>query len=230
MQTTSSKGFITGIFKKELKNRFLCEVQIDGKDVVCYVPSSCHLSNFLKLEGKRVLLVPTQSTKSRTKYSLFAVSYRNSYILLNTSMANRAVEACIHKSRFSFLGKRSIVIKEHTVYNYKTDLYLQDSDTLVEIKSIISTNKVGIFPTVYSERSLKQLKQLQELLRQGHKVSYFIVSLCPTTKAIIVDKNSEFYREFIKCIQLGMQAYAYGCRLSQNKNKTVISKTLPLMF
>lgn len=230
MQTTSNPEFITGIFKRELKNRFLCEVQIDGKDVVCYVPSSCHLSNFLKLEGKQVLLVPTQSTKSRTKYSLLAVSYRNSYILLNTSMANRAVEACIHKPRFSFLGKRLIVIKEHTVYNYKTDLYLQDSNTLVEIKSIISTNKVGIFPTVYSERSLKQLKQLQELLRQGHKVCYFIVSLCPTTKEIIVDKNSEFYREFIKCIQLGMQASAYGCRLSQNKNKTVISKTLPLMF
>ena len=43
MQTTSSKAFITGIFKKELKNRFLCEVQIDGKDVVCYVPSSFNI-------------------------------------------------------------------------------------------------------------------------------------------------------------------------------------------
>ena len=50
------QNFIEGIFVKELKNRFLCEVIIDGVSTICYVPSSCHLSNFLSLEGKQVLL------------------------------------------------------------------------------------------------------------------------------------------------------------------------------
>lgn len=89
MQTASNPGFIIGTFKKELKNRFLCEVQIDGTDVVCYVPSSCHLSNFLKLEGKKVLLVPTKTPNSRTPYALFAVPYKRNYIVLNISMAWR---------------------------------------------------------------------------------------------------------------------------------------------
>lgn len=229
MQTVDTPAkFTKGIFVKELKNRFLCEVLIDGISTVCYVPSSCHLSNFLKLEGKQVLLAPTQSPKSRTQFSLFAVSYRNSYILLNTSMANRAIETNIHKRRFSFLGKRTTVLKEYTIYQYKSDLYLENTDTLVEIKSIISTNQTAVFPTVYSERSLKQLKQLQELMKQGHKVCFFIVSLCPTVKEICIDKNSEFYEEFIKCIRLGMQVSAYGCRF--NHDEIDISKTLVVKY
>lgn len=57
MQTGLTPEYKTGIFKQELKNRFLCEVEIDGESTVCYVPSSCHLSNFLDLQGKSVLLV-----------------------------------------------------------------------------------------------------------------------------------------------------------------------------
>ena len=82
MQTVLSPDYKTGIFKQELKNRFLCEVDIDGESTVCYVPSSCHLGNFLELHGKQVILVPTQSKGTRTKYSLFAIPYRKSYIVL----------------------------------------------------------------------------------------------------------------------------------------------------
>lgn len=53
MQTVLNPEYKTGIFKQELKNRFLCEVEIDGESTVCYVPSSCHLSNFLSLQGKK---------------------------------------------------------------------------------------------------------------------------------------------------------------------------------
>lgn len=69
----NSQEYAYGVFVKELKNRFLCEVEIDGKAEECYVPSSCHLSNFLQLKGKRVLLVPTQGKSPRTKYALYAM-------------------------------------------------------------------------------------------------------------------------------------------------------------
>ena len=89
MQTVEqSSNFIEGTFLKELKNRFLCEVLVNGEPTVCYVPSSCHLGNFLDLKNKKVLLVRTQTPKSRTQYALFAVPFKRSQIILNTSMAN----------------------------------------------------------------------------------------------------------------------------------------------
>ncbi len=220
-------NFIKGTFQKELKNRFLCEVLVDGVATLCYVPSSCRLSNFLQLEGRSVLLVPT-SERSKTQFALFAVCYRNSYILLNSSIANRVIDANLHKRRFCFLGKRKTVIKERSIYNYKTDLFLPETDTIIEIKSIISTDTTALFPSVYSERAINQLVYLQKLLKQGHRVCFFIVSLSPFVQQISIDAKTRFYKEFIRCIQLGMHVSAYSCRVKEGT--VTISRTLPLNY
>lgn len=217
MQTTSDSRFVVGTFKSELKNRFLCEVQIDNEDVVCYVPSSCHLSNFIKLEGKRVLLIPTQSEKSRTPLALFAMPYKRNYIILNSSMANRAIENSIQRRRFSFLGKRKDIIKEHTVDGYKADLFLPASNTIIEVKSIISVKDSAIFPTVYSERTISQLKAIHSMLLKGYRVCLAIVSLHPYLKNIQIDSTTEFYTELVKCIETGLVLRAYTCRLQNDK-------------
>lgn len=213
MQTTCDPKYITATFIKELKNRFLCEVEIDGEQVVCYVPSSCHLSNFLKLEGKKVLLVPTQTKNTRTQYALFAVPYKKSYIILNTSMANRAIENSIHSRRLSDLGKRKTVIKEHYVDGYKSDLFIKDTETIIEIKSVLSMGKDAKFPTVFSERSLEQLVKLKCLLRKGYTVRYIIVSLNPYLKSVSISQDTTFYKELYGCLERGMKISAFACRL-----------------
>ena len=228
MQTTCDPEYITATFIKELKNRFLCEVEIDGEHVVCYVPSSCHLSNFLKLEGQKVLLVPTQTKNARTQYALFAVPYKKSYIILNTSMANRAIENSIHSRRFSALGKRKTVIKEHYVEGYKSDLFISDTSTVIEIKIVLSTEDTAQFPTVFSERTLKQLEKIQNLMTKGYKVHYIIVSLNPYVKAIKIIQDTQFAKQFSSCYENGMSISAYSCRL---KNASVfIEREIPIFI
>ena len=209
-------GHIEGIFVRELKNRFLCEVKINGEVEECYVPSSCHLSNFLKLKGKRVILVPTQGKSPRTRYALFAQPYKRNYIILNTSLSNTAIENEIHSRRFSYLGKRKTVLKEHYVDGYKADLYIPESKTIIEIKSVLSSNENAVFPTVYSERTQNQLEKLQKLLESGYKACFMIVSMNPYLKKVQIDKKTEFYRELIKCIEKGLSVKAYTCFLGEN--------------
>ena len=228
MQTTCDPEYITATFIKELKNRFLCEVEIDGEHFVCYVPSSCHLSNFLKLEGQKVLLVPTQTKNARTQYALFAVPYKKSYIILNTSMANRAIENSIHSRRFSALGKRKTVIKEHYVEGYNSDLFISDTSTVIEIKSVLSTEDTAQFPTVFSERTLKQLEKIQNLMTKGYKVHYIIVSLNPYVKAIKIIQDTQFAKQFSSCYENGMSISAYSCRL---ENASVfIEREIPIFI
>jgi len=228
MQAACDLEYITATFIKELKNRFLCEVDINGERVVCYVPSSCHLSNFLDLEGKRVLLVPTKPKGSRTKYALFAVPYKRSYIVLNTSMANRAIENCIHSRRFSTLGKRTSVIKEHYVEEYKSDLYIKDTNTLIEIKSVLSTEGIAKFPTVFSERTLRQFEKIQDLLAKGYKIQYMIVSLNPYVKAIRIIQDTQFSKVLSSCVNNGIIVSAYSCRLKDNQ--AYVERRLPICF
>ena len=222
----NSAGFIKGRFVKELKNRFLCEVLIDNVLTECYVPSSCHLSNFLVLRGRPVLLLPTQTRNSRTKYALYAVPYKRNYIVLNTSMANKAIEQDIHSRRFSFLGQRSEIIKEHKVDGYKADLYIKDTDTIVEIKGAISLTPTAVFPTVYSERAINQLHMLRQLLEKGKRVCFMIVSLHPYVTEIVIDRNTFFYKELSSCVELGMVLHGFTCRLRDQA--IVIDKQIPV--
>ena len=228
MQTIVFDDYKTGIFIREIKNRFLCEVEIDSKIVVCYVPSSCHLSNFLNLYKKKVLLVPTRTPNSRTPYALFAVPYKQSYIVLNTSMANRVIEADIKRRFFSYLGKRENVMREYSVSGYKCDLYIKDTDTMVEIKSIISTNSRALFPTVYSERAINQLLKIQEILQSEQRVCFCIVSLHPYVCEIVIDQKTEFYIELKRCINLGMLLHGYTTRF--DKNGVKIEHEIPISF
>lgn len=226
MQTVDMSKCIEGIFVKELKNRFLCEVLISDMSAVCYVPSSCHLGNFLALQGKKVLLAPTSTPNARTSYSLYAVPYKRSYIVLNTSMANRAVEASLQKRQFSFLGKRNHVLAEHRINKYKTDLYIEDTKTIIEVKSVISIEEIAKFPTVFSERSLVQLAKLKEFLADGHKVHYCIVSLNPYVKGIQILKDTIFQQMLQDCLSNGMTISGHTCRIKAGKVQ--LEKILPI--
>ncbi len=217
-----------GVFVRELKNRFLCEVKINGEVEECYVPSSCHLSNFLNLKGKRVMLVPTQGKSPRTRYALYAQPYKRNYIILNTSLSNIAIENEIHSRRFSYLGKRKEVLKEHYVDGYKADLYIPESKTIIEIKSVLSSNEEAVFPTVYSERTQNQLKCIQEMLDKGNRVVFIIVSLNPYIKKLTIDKSTNFYVELSKCLEKGMEIRAYTSHL--NDYKIEIKKQIPLLY
>lgn len=214
MQTVFELENITkGIFISEIKNRFLCEVNIEGKNTVCYIPSSCRLDNFLELEGKQVLLLPTKTKGASTKYAVFAIPHKRNYILLNSSMANRLVESNIRGRRFAELGKRTTIFREHKIDSYKCDLFIKDSNTLVEIKSIISTDNEAMFPSVYSQRALDQLHFIKELLVQGYKACYIIVSLNPYVKSISINNETEFCTLFKQCIDNGMTVKGFSCKL-----------------
>lgn len=63
MSNISLNDCVVGQFVRELKNRFLCEVVIGGRIEECYIPSSCHLSNFLAVGRTRCFVASNCSKK-----------------------------------------------------------------------------------------------------------------------------------------------------------------------
>ena len=223
------QAFKHGIFKEELKNRFLCLVEIDGEDTLCYIPSSCRLSNFIDLTGREVLVLPVLSPDARTKYSVYALAGNHGFILLNMSKANEAVAGSISSRRFSFLGKRTLIRKEYKVGGYKSDLYIEDTKTVVEIKSILSfaKSREARFPSVYSQRAIDQLVKLRCLLDEGYRVSYIFVSLNPSIKRLVINEEIEEYRDaFNCCIEKGMMVKGVSLRLSDGE--PLIHSSMPV--
>lgn len=221
--------FIYGTFIQETKNRFLCTVSIDSEQVECYIPSSCRLSNFLDLKGRTVLLVPNQNKAARTRFAVYAVKVGRQYILLNLAKPNRVIEAELVSKRFSFLGKRSIIHHEKTIEGYKSDLYIEDTKTIVEIKSILSFDFTAVFPTVYSERAIKQLDIIAELLDKGYRVFYMFASLNPGVKGVRLNHAiKEYTQAFQVCLNKGMTCYGFAVKLK--KGMAAFEKRIPVIL
>lgn len=199
---------IEAIFIAELSNRFRCLVDIDGTETLCYVPSSCRLSNFIDLAGRTVLITRLGS-KSQIEYSLYAVKTDKGLVLLNLALANKVVLSQIQKRCFAFLGKRKHLHTELIVNGYKSDIYIEDTNTIVEIKTILSLDLSGHFPTVYPRRLIDQLRKIEVLLDAGCRVCYLFIALGPQIKRIYVDANNEFSELFDRCISKGMICRGY---------------------
>ena len=208
--------YVYGTFKTEIKNRFLCNVNIDGEEVTCYIPSSCRLSNFIDMTGRTVLLKPIETPNARTPYAVYAVKYRRSFILLNLAQGNRVIEAQIRRRYFSFLGMRKNVQREYKIGSYKTDLFIHDTNMLIEIKSTLAFSRKSTFPTVYSERAVRQLKEISKLLDEGYRACYVLVSLNPAVKEIVINTEvKDYHNTFIECVEKGMTYCAFSIRLRE---------------
>lgn len=224
---TEEAEFVYGIFKREIKNRFLCSVEIDGETVTCYVPLSCRLSNFLDMTDRSVMLTPITNPKARTRLALYAVKYGGEYVPISLANSNRAIEQQIYRRFFSFLGKRKNVTREMKIGDYKCDLFINDTKTIVEIKSLLAFEKQAVFPTVYSERAVKQLEQLSALLDQGYSVCFMMISLSATVKEISINRKIEdFYRLFTECVNKGMKFRGFSLQL--NNDVIEVSSTVKM--
>ena len=211
---TIGRNLVVGTFIKEEKNRFLCLVEVNKTETVCYISSSCRLSNFLRLDGRQVLLRPIKSKKARTEYSVFAVKSSRRFIPIDLSIANRVIEEQMVHCKFSFLGKRKNIAREAMIDGYRADLFISDTNTLIEIKSIISFEDEAVFPSVYSERAVKQLAKIKELLQRGYRVCYMLVSLNSVVKQVTINQHmGKYYELFLECTDLGMHCCGYSIYL-----------------
>ena len=133
---------------------------------------------------------------------------------MNLAQANKVMESQLHRRCFSFLGKRKSIAHEYKIGMYKTDLFINDTNTMIEIKSILAFSRETCFPTVYSERAVKQLEKISRLLDEGYQACYMFVSLNPQVNEISINKqDDDFYQAFLNCVNKGMAYCAFSIRL-----------------
>lgn len=223
------EGFLRGTFLKEKKTRFLCDVLIEDKIVECYVPASCKFGKLIELEGREVLLSKVMNVNARTGYSLYAVKYRKSFLLLNLSEANRIIEKAVKGRRFNYLGVRKNIKRELKIGVYKTDLFIEDSKTVIEIKTLLSLETEGVFPSVKSNRAVNQLYEIEKLLSKGYRACYLIIALNHGNSSIVIQREEKtFYEAFTHCMELGMIVKAYSLKMENLEPK--ICKEIPVVI
>ena len=95
---------------------------------------------------------------------------------------------------------RRTILREAQIEGYKADIYIEDTKTLIEIKTVMSLKREALFPTVYSLRAEKQLEKILEL-QEKYKVVYIFAILNPMTKKVVLNPDMKNYQYlFDRCL------------------------------
>lgn len=202
-----------GFFIEECKNRFICLVQVDNEIEECYVSSSSKLSNFINLTNQTVLLKKNKGKNLRTKYTLHAM-IKNDITLLNLNFVNDIVNDNFFSNQIDW--KREHIFSN----NLKTDYFNEKEKIVIEVKALLSDKEDVIFPSLYSERTLRQLKEYNKLLKKDYNVKYYIILMSNNIQNVHINsKDKQFKKLFNLCKKNGLELHFFN--LIWNKNYEV---------
>lgn len=150
-------------------NRFIANVEINGKSEVCHVKNTGRCKELL-VAGCKVYLERSDSPNRKTKYDLVAVQKGERLINMDSQAPNKAVYEWLKKERP--FGENMIVTPEITYGNSRFDFCIssENSDKVIylEVKGCtLEKDGVVLFPDAPTERGLKHINELIKCSKDG---------------------------------------------------------------
>ena len=156
-------------------NRFIAEVEIDGKPETVHVKNTGRCKELL-LPGCEVWLTAPGTPNRKTKYDLVAVRKSNGMLINMDSQApNKVVKEWLAKQNYDK------IVPEYTYGASRIDFYMERGKEryLMEVKGCtLEVDGVGYFPDAPTERGIKHLRELMKAVENGyHALILFVIQM-----------------------------------------------------
>ncbi|MDP2953506.1 MAG: DNA/RNA nuclease SfsA [Chloroflexota bacterium] len=203
--------------------RFSALVEMEGRRETVFLPNSGRMKELL-VAGRPVYVVPRGGPHRSTAFDLALVSLGSQLVSVDARVPNILVyEGLVEGSLSSLTGygsfQREVVFGES-----RFDLLLKDGPRrcYVEVKSVtLVQGGRARFPDAPTQRGTKHLRHLLRAKKEGHRAA--IVFTVQREDATSFTPNDETDPEFGKTLRevvaQGVEAYAYGCRVSLREIK-----------
>ena len=169
-------GLVAGSLIQRYK-RFLADVRLEDGSVV-----TAHTTNTGSMKtcwepGDRVLLEPAANPERKLKFTWLAVERPGGWVGVETGMPNRVVAEATRRDALPGLpGLHSVRTEvKYGAENSRIDVLALDAEgrqVFIEVKN--TTLKDGdwcLFPDAVTERGTKHLRELQAMVREGHRAA-----------------------------------------------------------
>ena len=156
--------------------RFLADIELNGDE-----ETTIHCANTGAMKGcaepnDTVWFSTSSNTKRKYPYSWEITQSQSShFICVNTLRANQLIEEALHRGLIKELSG-FVELKREVKYgneNSRVDFlatYKQAPDTYIEVKSVtLLDNGHGYFPDAVTTRGQKHLRELMDMVTQGHR-------------------------------------------------------------
>lgn len=219
---------IEGIIRKR-RNRFIMEVEVDGKLCDCHCPTTGSIGNIV-FQDIPCLLSKSKDTTRKTLYTVEAISLNlpsennKSWIGINQNAANRYVEHFLKTGQFSAMVEKGDTVKREQKLGISKLDFLVDR-TYIEVKTPlqnlqvpigehIKTKKVTEFDS--TDRFVKHINELAESLKENERailITCFIYDN-PGFKPA-VSRRKEYVKEQVEsCLQRGLETWQVNFRIT----------------
>ncbi len=172
-------------------NRFIAEVEIDGRKEIVHVKNTGRCRELL-VPGCEVWLTAPGTPGRKTKYDLVAVRKTNGILFnIDSQAPNKVVKEWLATQGYD------VVIPEYTYGDSRIDFYMERGEQkyLLEVKGCtLEIDGVGYFPDAPTERGVKHIRELIKAKEAGYNtILAFVIQMDGVSE---VRANVETHPEF----------------------------------
>jgi sugar fermentation stimulation protein A len=207
----------------ERRKRFLAIVQLEnGEIITAHCPNSGSMLG-CKEPGSVVLLSRSDNPKRKYAFTWEMILIRDTWVGINTMVPNRLVHEAIAEQAIPELrGYASIRREVPYGRNSRIDLLLEQDRQLcyVEVKNVtLVRDRIASFPDAVTVRGSKHVRELVEMVRQGHRgVMLFLVQRCDADAfAPAADIDPAYADELAHGMEQGVEVLIYQAQVNPDE-------------
>jgi sugar fermentation stimulation protein A len=214
--------------------RFLADVRLDsGEIITVHCPNSGSMKG-CAVPGSSVLLSRSDNAGRKYAFTWELVRVADAWVGINTALPNRLVREGVECGIVAELqGYQSIRPEVRYGANSRIDLLLSRQGELcyVEVKNVtLVENNLASFPDAATIRGQKHLRELMEMVRQGHRaVNFFVVQHAEGNSVSPADAiDPEYGRLLRQAAACGVEILAYRARITETE--IMLAHRLPVVL
>ena len=175
-------------------NRFIAEVEVNGKKEICHVKNTGRCKELL-IKGARVFLERFDNPARKTKYDLISVYKGKILINMDSNAPNKVVYEWLKEEK---LFKNITLIKPESKYkNSRFDFYVEadGKKIFIEVKGVtLENNGIASFPDAPTERGIKHLQELVSAKNDGYDA--YVIFVVQMKGCTMFTPNRKTHQEF----------------------------------
>jgi sugar fermentation stimulation protein A len=195
--------------------RFFADVILEesGEKVTAHVPNTGSMKGTWEING-RVALLPSNDPKRKLPYTLVMSYFEDSWIGLHTGLSNSLVREYLETFKFNAQSPfaHDELLREVKIGKSRLDFCLLRGTKkhYIEVKNVtMADKKQAIFPDSVTERGLKHLQELQEIVNSGETASLFFCNQRGDVKSFrgASEIDPEYCQELLKAAKIGVNVF-----------------------
>lgn len=200
-------------------NRFIANIEIEGKVEVCHVKNTGRCKELL-IPGTKVYVQESDNPLRKTRYDLISV-YKGTKLFNIDSIAPNKVFA-EWASDSGYFGISPLIKSECRYGNSRFDFYIESDNRkiFVEVKGVtLEKDGVLMFPDAPTERGLKHINELIECVHDGYEA--YAVFIVQTDEAKYFTPNRNTHEAFADALKnaekAGVKILCLCCNVKHNE-------------